>query len=428
MPYMTADKRYSKHHFVKNSLILLVSLCSVLLVLIMPSPALSASSGNDEKSIATLKKDIERRTEIIKNHENDLMYLKRERQNYDQSIKLLDMKLSITENKIKLVSSQIIELENQISDLETLNDSNIQMLKNMVRQLYMFGENPGIKIILGNDNVSEYDRYMTYYQILAEQRKEIISNIAKNQTELRNSKQYLERKKTELSELRTEYDRNLGSLNKERTQRKFMEDALQSNINNEKQQLKKQEDALKELEKAIETKKLELAKKRKQAELKAIADAKAKAKKEGRDTEKAAREEKESFAKRNNLNGLGKNLPWPVKGSVIKKFGQVRFTSTKWTGLLIACNEGNSVSSISAGDVLYSGWMNGWGNIIVIDHGADYLSIYANNKANLVRSGQRVQRGDVIATAGNSGGLETNSLYFEIRKNSVPLNPRNFLK
>jgi septal ring factor EnvC (AmiA/AmiB activator) len=394
----------------------------------MPSPALSASSGNDEKSIASLKKDIERRTEIIKNHENDLMYLKRERQNYDQSIKLLDMKLSITENKIKLVSSQIIELENQISDLETLNDSNIQMLKNMVRQLYMFGENPGIKIILGNDNVSEYDRYMTYYQILAEQRKEIISNIAKNQTELRNSKQYLERKKTELSELRTEYDRNLGSLNKERTQRKFMEDALQSNINNEKQQLKKQEDALKELEKAIETKKLELAKKRKQAELKAIADAKAKAKKEGRDTEKAAREEKESFAKRNNLNGLGKNLPWPVKGSVIKKFGQVRFTSTKWTGLLIACNEGNSVSSISAGDVLYSGWMNGWGNIIVIDHGADYLSIYANNKANLVRSGQRVQRGDVIATAGNSGGLETNSLYFEIRKNSVPLNPRNFLK
>ncbi|WP_298507319.1 peptidoglycan DD-metalloendopeptidase family protein [uncultured Ruminobacter sp.] len=394
----------------------------------MPSPALSASSGNDEKSIASLKKDIERRTEIIKNHENDLMYLKRERQNYDQSIKLLDMKLSITENKIKLVSSQIIELENQISDLETLNDSNIQMLKNMVRQLYMFGENPGIKIILGNDNVSEYDRYMTYYQILAEQRKEIISNIAKNQTELRNSKQYLERKKTELSELRTEYDRNLGSLNKERTQRKFMEDALQSNINNEKQQLRKQEDALKELEKAIETKKLELAKKRKQAELKAIADAKAKAKKEGRDTEKAAREEKESFAKRNNLNGLGKNLPWPVKGSVIKKFGQVRFTSTKWTGLLIACNEGNSVSSISAGDVLYSGWMNGWGNIIVIDHGADYLSIYANNKANLVRSGQRVQRGDVIATAGNSGGLETNSLYFEIRKNSVPLNPRNFLK
>ncbi|WP_294461662.1 peptidoglycan DD-metalloendopeptidase family protein [uncultured Ruminobacter sp.] len=394
----------------------------------MPSPAFSASSGKDEKSIATLKKDIERRTEIIKNHENDLMYLKRERQNYDQSIKLLDMKLSITENKIKLVSSQIIELENQISDLETLNDSNIQMLKNMVRQLYMFGENPGIKIILGNDNVSEYDRYMTYYQILAEQRKEIISNIAKNQTELRNSKQYLERKKTELSELRTEYDRNLGSLNKERTQRKFMEDALQSNINNEKQQLKKQEDALKELEKAIETKKLELAKKRKQAELKAIADAKAKAKKEGRDTEKAAREEKESFAKRNNLNGLGKNLPWPVKGSVIKKFGQVRFTSTKWTGLLIACNEGNSVSSISAGDVLYSGWMNGWGNIIVIDHGADYLSIYANNKANLVRSGQRVQRGDVIATAGNSGGLETNSLYFEIRKNSVPLNPRNFLK
>jgi septal ring factor EnvC (AmiA/AmiB activator) len=394
----------------------------------MPSPALSASSGNDEKSIASLKKDIERRTEIIKNHENDLMYLKRERQNYDQSIKLLDMKLSITENKIKLVSSQIIELENQISDLETLNDSNIQMLKNMVRQLYMFGENPGIKIILGNDNVSEYDRYMTYYQILAEQRKEIISNIAKNQTELRNSKQYLERKKTELSELRTEYDRNLGSLNKERTQRKFMEDALQSNINNEKQQLKKQEEALKGLEKAIETQKLELAKKRKQAELKAIADAKAKAKKEGRDTEKAAKEEKESFAKRNNLNGLGKNLPWPVKGSVIKKFGQVRFTSTKWTGLLIACNEGNSVSSISAGDVLYSGWMNGWGNIIVIDHGADYLSIYANNKANLVRSGQRVQRGDVIATAGNSGGLETNSLYFEIRKNSVPLNPRNFLK
>lgn len=424
---MTTDQRYSTSLFTRSRMTLLVPLFSVLFLLMQPSEAASSSQGKEEKSIATLKKDIERRTEIIKNHENDLMYLKKERQSYDKSIKQLDIKLSITENKIKLVSSQIDELENQISDLERLTDTNKNQLRSMVRHLYMFGENPGIKLLLGNETAKDNDRYMTYYQILAEQRKEVISNIAQNQLEMENSKRYLENKKIELSNLKTEYDDNLGSLNKERSERKHMEEALQSNIDNEKLQLKKQEEALKALEKAIEQKKQELEKQRKKAEQKAIEQAKARAKKEGKDTEKAAKEEKENFARKNNLTGLGSKLSWPVKGSIIKNFGDIRFTNTKWTGILIACNAGNNITAVADGDVLYSGWLNGWGNIIVIDHGADYLTIYANNQNNLVKSGRRVHRGDSIATSGNSGGLQTNSLYFEIRKGGVPLNPRKFL-
>ena len=238
---MTTDKRYSTSLFTRSRMTLLVPLFSVLFLLMQPSEAASSSQGKEEKSIATLKKDIERRTEIIKNHENDLMYLKKERQSYDKSIKQLDIKLSITENKIKLVSSQIDELVNQISDLERLTDTNKNQLRSMVRHLYMFGENPGIKLLLGNETAKDNDRYMTYYQILAEQRKEVISNIAKNQLEMENSKRYLENKKIELSNLKTEYDDNLGSLNKERSERKHMEEALQSNIDNEKLQLKTKE-------------------------------------------------------------------------------------------------------------------------------------------------------------------------------------------
>lgn len=416
-----------------------IRLAMVLSVLVLPylltHPAYAStvtqttvsSDKTKEKSAEDLRKDIQKRSEIIKKHENDLNDLKKNTKTFDLSIRQIDRKLILTENKINLVNSQIKELKKQINDLEILIHTSKQRLNHILKQLYMLGNNSTIKILLGSDEAALTDRYLTYYRYLSTEHKRMVRSLTDDQNEKENNRFYLENKKTELASLKQEYDENLGQLNRKKTEQLHLEEALKSNIENEKNQLNELKEALKEIEKAIAEQKKELEKKHKEEERKAIELAKQKAVREGHDVEKAAKEEKINFAKRNSLNGLSPNLPWPVKGKVIKKFGTQRFAGTNWTGILISAGLNAPVTSIAQGDVLYSGWLNGLGNIIVIDHGNDYLAIYANNQINLVKSGQRVQTGDTIAKTGNSGGLKSDSLYFEIRKKGVPLNPLKFL-
>ena len=83
--------------------------------------------------------------------------------------------------------------------------------------------------------------------------------------------------------------------------------------------------------------------------------------------------------------------------------------------------------AIADGDCIYSGWLNGLGNIVVIDHGRGYLSLYGNNQNLKISSGNSVHKGDAIAVVGNSGNLKTNSLYFEIRYEGIPVDPKRWL-
>lgn len=401
--------------------------------LLPPAPAAAAAAPGpgaapSEKSAAAIKRDIARRSRILKEHERDLDALKKERESYDRSIKRLDRRLSLTESQIRIVSGQIAGYRAQISDLENLEELSRKRLRAMVRNLYVAGNDSPLKILLGGAEPGRSDRYLTYCRVLARQRRGLIADMEKSEADLKRNQAKLEGKRREFSGLKREYDRSMAALSRERTASKSKEESLRSDIVAEKKQIEAQEKALREIERTIAARKAELARKRKEEERKALESARLKAEREGRNSEQAVREEKEKLARSGALHGLGKNLPRPAAGRIIRNFGDTRFTSTKWTGVVISGSPGGSVTAVAPGDVLYAGWLNGWGNIIIIDHGRDYLTIYANNGANLAASGARVRTGEVIARIGNSGGLPDHSLYFEIRKNGAPLDPRKFFR
>ncbi len=117
-------------------------------------------------------------------------------------------------------------------------------------------------------------------------------------------------------------------------------------------------------------------------------------------------------------------LRLPVRGEVSNRFGAVRAdTGVSWKGLFIRAKEGNEVKSIASGQVVFADWMRGFGNLIIVDHGSGYMSLYGNNQALLKNVGDNVSGGDTIAAVGNSGGNESHGLYYELRKNSVPFDP-----
>ncbi len=115
-------------------------------------------------------------------------------------------------------------------------------------------------------------------------------------------------------------------------------------------------------------------------------------------------------------------LPWPLKGKLLKKFGSRR-SESKWDGVLIGAKEGTKIHAVTRGRVVFSDWLRGYGLLVIIDHGKGYMTLYAFNQSLYTEVGDWVDAGDVIATVGNSGGRSQVGLYFGIRKKGKPVDP-----
>ncbi|MBL4661641.1 MAG: peptidoglycan DD-metalloendopeptidase family protein [Alcanivoracaceae bacterium] len=134
---------------------------------------------------------------------------------------------------------------------------------------------------------------------------------------------------------------------------------------------------------------------------------------------------------------LGSNKPFrklkarmdrPVVGQYIRSFHSKRSENTQWDGVVIAANLGDSVNAIAYGRVAFADWLRGFGMLVILDHQDGYMSLYGFNESINVDVGDWVDKGQEIATIGNSGTLATPGLYFEIRKDAMPLNPKIWVK
>lgn len=118
----------------------------------------------------------------------------------------------------------------------------------------------------------------------------------------------------------------------------------------------------------------------------------------------------------------------PVSGKVAARFGAKRGDGPSWKGVFIRTGEGADVHAVAGGRVVFADWLRGFGNLIIVDHGSQYMSIYGNNQSLLKRAGDIVKAGDAIASVGNSGGNEESGLYFELRHQGAAFDPAGWVK
>jgi septal ring factor EnvC (AmiA/AmiB activator) len=121
-------------------------------------------------------------------------------------------------------------------------------------------------------------------------------------------------------------------------------------------------------------------------------------------------------------------LVLPVRGEVVARFGSPRPTEAQvdaptWKGVFIRAKAGADVQVVAAGRVVFADWLRGFGNLLVIDHGEGFLSVYGNNESLLAEVGARVAAGDPVATVGSTGGAADAGLYFELRFKGRPIDP-----
>uniref|UniRef100_A0A7V3YLE9 LysM peptidoglycan-binding domain-containing protein n=1 Tax=Candidatus Caldatribacterium californiense TaxID=1454726 RepID=A0A7V3YLE9_9BACT len=117
---------------------------------------------------------------------------------------------------------------------------------------------------------------------------------------------------------------------------------------------------------------------------------------------------------------------WPVNGRISSGFGP-RGRGFHY-GVDIIAPAGTVVRAAESGMVSYSGWMSGYGRVVIITHASGLQTVYAHNSVNLVREGQRVNKGDPIARVGSTGNATCPHLHFEVRRNGRPVDPLEFLR
>ncbi|HJT61538.1 MAG TPA: peptidoglycan DD-metalloendopeptidase family protein [Burkholderiales bacterium] len=129
------------------------------------------------------------------------------------------------------------------------------------------------------------------------------------------------------------------------------------------------------------------------------------------------------------FSALRGKLRLPVRGELSARFGAPRGAAGMLAkGVFIRAPEGQPVRAIAGGQVVYADWMRGFGNLLIVDHGESYLSIYANNESLLKEPGDAVAPGEPIATTGSSGGNEETGLYFEMRHLGRAFDPLSWVK
>jgi septal ring factor EnvC (AmiA/AmiB activator) len=121
-------------------------------------------------------------------------------------------------------------------------------------------------------------------------------------------------------------------------------------------------------------------------------------------------------------------LKLPVRGELQGRFGSPREDGgVTWKGLFIKADNGHAVHSVADGQVVFADWLRGFGNLLIVDHGSGYMSLYGNNESLLKQVGDATQSGETVASVGSSGGALQTGVYFELRYEGKPFDPMKWV-
>lgn len=328
-------------------------------------------------------------------------------------LKKTELSLNEIQQSIKLTEQEIVRLEKQ-------EKAQKEKLKAQLDSAYRSGIQPSIIERLLSDSAKNADRMSVYYAHINEIRITAIQELRQTQIELKKRRDELKKQQQgqqkELQE-RKEQEKTLKKVKSER------ENTIRS-IDKTLQQAESRLSELRNNELALRNQIVQATNEAERQEKQALVDLEAKTKKQAQ--RQATEQEKQQIKAGNGL-GRGK-YAMPVSGQIVNRFGTTQMGEIKWNGIVIGASNGDTVRAIAAGRVLLADWLQGYGQVVVIDHGNGDMSLYGYNQSLSVKKGQRIEAGQAIASVGNSGGQDRSALYFEIRRKGVAVNPLRWVK
>ncbi len=300
------------------------------------------------------------------------------------------------DKEIRLLGKELGKLYAQQEQLDGQRRRQAGQVAQELSAAYRLGREEPLKVLLNMENPEELGRTLKYYEHIVKARSKILEDYQNTIRELDDVEQTLLSKQNALSGKRTELQAIHQTLKIETKQRNALLKDSRQQIKNEKGKLAK----------------LNLEHQQLEAIIQALQS----------HVQNLNIPDSQPFSQRRG------KLPWPVKGRVGHSFGSARGSHLKWHGWLLNAKDASPVKAIHHGRVVFSDYFRGQGLLVIVDHGDNYLSLYAHNQVLLKETGEWVHPGEVIAKVGNTGGLERSALYFEIRRKGKAVDPKRWLK
>jgi septal ring factor EnvC (AmiA/AmiB activator) len=341
----------------------------------------------------------------------------------NRSMYELDQQRADTELTLSQLHKQGNEARSAISRQQTA-------LMQLIRQQYLSGQSDATKLLLNGSNPNQTTRNLTYLSYISRARNQLISDLQQNVAQLDQLTVEQQTQQAQLDKIREKHEQQRKILELERNKKQQIVKQLGSQIQQQRQQIATLEQDEKRMTKLMQ----DLAIARKKAE----AAAAARAAKEAREAAKVAQQPRKStnnklppatpikqpYTPNIGLGQLKGRLIMPTHGELIHRFGTPREQGgALWKGLFIKAASGQPVYAVAGGQVVFADWMRGFGNLIIIDHGGGYMSLYSNNETLYKQTGATIKAGDTIASVGNTGGSTETGLYFELRYQSQAFDP-----
>lgn len=397
-----------QYKFIKLFFILIFAIVSINLI---------AGETEDAKdNLNKIKKQINLIDKEIKKNSKVKKGLNKSLKKHEKAISATKKEIYKVKKKQKLNKKKLTKLNKKLKNLESELIKRKKLQNEILYQSYIKPKPGYLQLFLEGVNPNEVSRQINYIGFLTRAQNENILKINKTKEDISNTKKTTKKILKSATKLRKQKEKSAKKLEKKRKAKKATLNKITKKLKTQKSKKLKLKQDEKKLSSIIKNLMLKL-----KAEEK-----KRKAEKKDITSEKKVVDIK---AYKINFAKLKKKLKLPVKGKVIYKYNSKRSdTGTRWKGLFIKAKEGSNVKSVAAGQIIFSDWLRGFGNIIIIDHGKNYMSLYGNNDSLLKQKGDYIKGGEVIALSGNSGGNKYNGLYYELRHNGKPFNPLKWTK
>ncbi len=387
-------------------------------------PALVLAAGEREK--ARLESVREQRAALerqLKEKEATRSATADQLRDTEKAIAVTARKLRSLEEEQAAARTELAGHERELKRLESQTAERQAQLARLLRYQFRPQEADALSVLLagGDPNATGRDRY--FLTLLSRAKADLIADLRHDAAENKRLAGIVQQRGEKLADLAQREEAERATLRQRQQERQSMLAKVSGQIKAQRRKI----ETLKQDEQRLGSLIAMLARKAAQARSAARAPRPAKP---GRDVApppaQTARAEPTGvsgdFARQRG------RLILPVRGSITGRFGARREDGQSiWKGLFFRAAEGGDVRAVAAGVVVFADWLRGYGNLLIIDHDDDFLSVYGNNQTLLADVGQKVSAGKAIATVGASGGQEESGLYFELRHRGQAFDPGKWL-
>ena len=395
---------------------------ALCLAAFLASPSYAASDDSKKDELQDLKSRIESLRRDMAKAEESKTYAADRLRETESAISDVNRRLHELGSERSGLKAELADLETQSRRLDHQAGAQQNQLAHLLNRQFVGGDSDALKLLLSGEDPNQAARDKYFLTQLSRAKADLIQQLRAVAAEKKRLADAVRERQMQLAEIERQQQESRAQLLERKKQRLTTLAAIADRLKAQRREIDTLKRDEQRLAKLIEG-------------LARIAATKKAAPKVPQGTHSAgaggtatSRTPKVKSHDPGNVGGtfaaMRGHLRLPVKGTISGRYGQPRTEGgTTWKGIFIRAAEGVEVRAVAGGAVVFSDWLRGFGNLLIIDHGNDFLSVYGNNESLLAAVGASVKDGESVATVGNSGGNPDSGLYFELRHRGQPFDP-----